>query len=91
MQAGIGGPAVQLKRAPPVAFHVAVGYVHPFARLLSRRSPPHRRRSTVRRAGRRLFPLSTEQQPAIRRATPFCSLVLSRLREGATGTAASLP
>ncbi|KAL0129113.1 hypothetical protein PUN28_004068 [Cardiocondyla obscurior] len=30
--------------------------------------------SLVHRAGRRLFSLLTEQQPAIRRATPFCSL-----------------
>lgn len=50
--------------------------------LLSSLSPSARSPSLVRRANRRLFPLSTEQQPAIRRATPFCSLETSRKSRG---------
>lgn len=76
--------AMQLKRARPSLSSPPRRIRSPF------RSPPPRASSTVRRAGRRLFPLSTEQQPAIRRATPFCSLALSGLRERATETAASL-
>lgn len=79
-------PPMQLKRACPSLSTPPRRIRSPFrSHLLSHRSP------LVRRAGRRLFPLSTEQQPAIRRATPFCSLTLSRLHERATGAARGEP
>lgn len=76
-QCSRGEPARRFPRCRRDTFTLSLSLSHSALRL------------SVRRAGRRLFPLSTEQQPAIRRATPFCSLALSRHHERATGAVAS--